>query len=159
MRGNFEKSLPLALEAAEDSPNNADLLATAGWVASFDREYDRSIQLLTSAIDHNPIYPSWYASFLARNHVFRGQAEKAVDWAGDGVKRAENGRRRAWVLVNLGFAYMEAGDADNARIATNEALELWPNMTIETLERAQPFQHEEDWRRFETAMRRNAVPD
>ena len=159
MQGNFDAALALALDAAESSPNNADLLATAGWVASFDREYDQSIQLLTSAIAHNPIYPSWYANFLSRNYVFKGDTDRAIEWAENGVNRSENDQRRAWALVNLVFAYMEAGNADNARIATNEALELWPNMTIETLERAQPFQHREDWQRFEYAMQRNAVPD
>ena len=159
MRGNYAEALTLAREAAEASPNNADLLATAGWVMSFDRQYDPSIQLLTSAMAHNPIYPSWYANFLSRNYTFKGMTGEAIRWAEDGVQRAENDRRKAWALVNLVFAYMEAGDVDNAGIAAHEALELWPTMTIETLERAQPFQHAEDWQRFEQAMRRNGVPD
>ncbi|MEM9104373.1 MAG: hypothetical protein AAGC96_01860 [Pseudomonadota bacterium] len=159
MLGNSVTALTLAQEAAEASPNNANLLATAGWVASFDRAYDRSNQYLRSAIAHNPIYPSWYANFLSRNHTFKGEIDKAIEWARDGVSRSENDRRKAWALVNLVFAYMEAGDTDNARIATNEALELWPNMTIETLEKAQPFQYEEDWQRFESALRKNGVPD
>ncbi|MCP4315171.1 MAG: tetratricopeptide repeat protein [Hyphomicrobiales bacterium] len=159
MDGNFGSALSLALAAVEASPNNSNLLATAGWVASFDRDYERSIRLLKSAIAHDPIYPSWYANFLSRSYVFQGQPERAIEWAEDGVNRSENDRRRAWALVNLAFAYEAAGQSEEARGSADEARALWPDISIATLERAQPFQHQEDWQIFASAMRANGIPE
>ncbi|MEX3007271.1 hypothetical protein [Hoeflea sp. TYP-13] len=159
MAGDFDSALSLAFTAAETSPNNANILATAGWVASFDRSYDRSIQLLKSAIAHNPIYPSWYANFLSRNYTFNGQYEEAIKWAKDGAENSENDRRRAWALVNLLFAYVQAGQSPDAKSTADEVLRLWPDISIETLKNAQPFQYEEDWETFASAMRENGIPE
>ena len=151
--GNYESALSLALSAARNSPNNSELLATAGWVASFDRDYDRSISLLKNAIALNPVYPSWYANFISRDYTFKGQHDDAIAWSKTGVERAENDHRRAWALVNQAFAYVEAGRTDEAAAAGAQALQAWPGISIDTLKRAQPFRFEEDWLRFERAMK------
>ncbi|MDA4848387.1 hypothetical protein [Hoeflea poritis] len=151
--GKYENALSLALSAARNSPNNSELLATAGWVASFDRDYDRSISLLKNAIALNPVYPSWYANFISRDFTFKGQFEEAIAWSKTGVERAENDHRRAWALVNQAFAYAEAGRTDDAEAAGAAALQAWPDISIDTLKKAQPFRFEEDWLKFEQAMR------
>ncbi|WP_419909874.1 hypothetical protein [Hoeflea sp.] len=151
--GRYETALSLALSAARNSPNNSEILATAGWVASFDRDYDRSISLLKNAIALNPAYPSWYANFISRNYTFKGQHEEAIAWSKTGIKHAENSHRRAWALVNQAFAYAEAGNVDEAKAAGAAARQAWPDISIETLEKAQPFRFEEDWSKFEAAMK------
>ncbi len=157
--GKYESALSLAISSARNSPNNSDLLATAGWVASFDRDYDRSISLLKNAISLNPVYPSWYANFISRDYTFLGEYDNAIAWSKTGVNRAENDHRRAWALVNQAFAYAEAGMTDEAKAAGAEALQAWPDMSIETLRRAQPFRHEEDWQKFERAMNTAGIGD
>ncbi|MEM6461205.1 MAG: hypothetical protein AAF724_04745 [Pseudomonadota bacterium] len=159
MTGDYSGALSNADAAAEASPNNSDILALSGWVNSFNRRYDRSITLLSNAIELNPIYPSWYANFLARDYTFKGEYEDAIKWARTGVGRAENDRRRAWALANLIFALSEAGEAEEAKSTADRALTLWPGMRVSNLGRAQPFQFEEDWQRFASAMRDNGIPE
>lgn len=157
--GRYDSALSLAHEAANASPNNSHLLATAGWISSFDRELERAISLLRSAVSLNPVYPSWYASFIARSYAFKGMHDAAIRWAQQGVSRSENSQRLGWTLLNLAFVYVEAGKTGKAKEAGSEALAAWPGVTMETLKRAQPFRYDEDWDRFASAMKTAGVLD
>ncbi len=91
--------------------------------------------------------------YLSRDYAFEGDADLAVQWAQDGVNRAEGDLRHASGLVNLVFAYSEAGRAKDAEGAAKEIPKPWPDISIDKLRKAQPFRYEEDWDRFASALK------
>ncbi len=148
----YDIAVSQALAAAEASPNNSDVQALAGWVLSFNRDYERATDLLYNAVALDPAYPGWYANYISRNAAFLGQFDEAFEWADRGVSRAQNDRQRAWALFSLVFARVEAGDLEAAEQAGAEARRAWPGLTLDTLKRAQPYRYDADWQRFVAAM-------
>lgn len=151
--GAYESAVSQALAAAETSPNNSEVQALAGWVLSFNRDYERATDLLLNAAALDPAYPSWFANYVSRNATFTERFSDALEWADTGVSRAKNDRQRAWALMSLIFARVENGQLDEARASGAEARRAWPGISLETVKRAQPFQYDADWARFAAAMR------
>ncbi len=157
--GRYEAAMEKTSSATELDPNNSFVLALAGFVASFNRQYDKSIELIDRAMLINPVYPSWYSLYLSRDYAFKGDVDQAVEWALDAVSRAENDNRRAWTLVNLAFVYDRAGRPEDAAAAAAEALALSPDLTISGIEDAQPYSNPEDWDQLTAALVRAGIPE
>ena len=156
--GRYDSAMANTSSATELDPNNSFVLALAGFVASFNRQYDKSIELIDRAMRINPVYPSWYSLYLSRDYIFKDETDQAVEWALDAVSRAENDNRRAWTLVNLAFVYDQAGRTADAQAAAREALTLMPELTIDGIKDAQPYSHQEDWDRLTAALVSAGIP-
>lgn len=63
------------------SPNDPDVLATAGWNLALIGDHKRARALLDQAIEHNPNHPAWYWGGLALSSLSSGDYSDAVKYA------------------------------------------------------------------------------
>ena len=158
LAGRYDQAVREGREASQLSPNNADVLARYASILFFSGEYDPSIRLMERATRLSPIYPSWYALYLSRNYAFKGDTEKALEAAKDGIARAENNRMRAIQNANLAFVYEEAGRHEDAKAAAKEVLKLEPDFRLGAYRNVQPFRDPENWTRMSKALLAAGIP-
>ncbi len=72
------------------SPNDPDILASAGWNLALAGEYARARALLTRATEHNPAHPAWYFGGLAVSALGAGDNRTALTFARQYSDRVED---------------------------------------------------------------------
>jgi TolB-like protein/Flp pilus assembly protein TadD len=127
-----EKGELARAEAAFDtalrlSPGSAEILTFyAAWASTFGKP-ERGAEIADQAIRLNPNYPMWAAGPFAWSYFHTGRHEDAARL----LERVppENYTRDRWA-VRAG-SYAALGRAEEARAAVRQALERFPELTIE----------------------------
>ena len=156
--GRYDKAIKSGLSATELAPNNADLLAVYGFFLFFVREYDESNLYFKQAMRIRPVYPSFYALYVSRNYAFKGQTKSAIKWGKRAVDRSESNIMKAINLINLAFAYYEAGRTTDAQKAVAEARVLAPHFSLHYYKQFLYFKFPEDWKRYADALKASGLP-
>jgi TolB-like protein len=117
---SFEGEASAALELA---PHNAEILAQLGSLTGFKGDWDRGVQLVTKAMNLNPISAGgWYQTTLHYDYYRKGQYQEAAD-----VVKSHPFQHMAETQFKYVAAYGQLGDRGRAREHWDRCAELEPN--------------------------------
>lgn len=108
------------------SPNNANVLANAGWAFAPIGKAEEAVQLVQRAIRLNPTVPDWYFGALGDSLLFSG---KAADAAAAHRKCVEGMPDHITCQLGLTAAYLETGKLEQATAQAREAMKINPSIT------------------------------
>jgi TolB-like protein/class 3 adenylate cyclase len=159
MQHRHENATALGSKAVSLAPNNSFIIAVQGMILFFTRQYDGAVRLFERAMRLSPAYPGWYPLWLSPAYVFKGNHERAIVVAEEGIARAKSDFIRAANHVRAAFAYADQGNVEKAKQEVKHVKEITPVLTLPFYRAIMHFEHEEDWQRFANAMRKAGLPD
>jgi TolB-like protein/class 3 adenylate cyclase len=126
-RGELARAKATFNTALNMSPGSAELLTFySGWASTFG-EPERGAEAADQAIRLNPNYPMWSNGFFARSYFMAGRYKDAVRVL-DRMP-PESYTKGRWVLRSGSYAALNR--ADEAQATVKQALERFPDLTIE----------------------------
>jgi adenylate cyclase len=137
--------------AVELNPNDADVLADAGYLSSYAGRAEEGIELASHAIRLNPHCPNYYHTQLGQI-LFDARKYK------DAITAIERAGSFETILSSLYLAASQAalGNDSKAKDAINRVLNIDPEATIKkwTLPRMAPYRDSEDVSHFSKNLRK-----
>ncbi|NWG72863.1 MAG: adenylate/guanylate cyclase domain-containing protein [Parvularculaceae bacterium] len=113
----FEGEAQSALNLA---PNNAEILVQLGTLIGFKGEWDRGVELVTKAMNLNPMSAAgWYHTLLHYDLYRKGQYQEAVD-----IVKSHPFQQMAETQYKYVAAYGQLGDRRKAREHWEKCIEL-----------------------------------
>jgi adenylate cyclase len=117
--------------------------------------FEEALNLVKSAMRHNPHYPSWYLEPLAMAYSLIGEHEKATA----SYKELLTLRRKARgnvlsALLGLAANYAVLGREDEARAYAKEILEVNPDFSLEQVRKMNLFQNPSHLKPFLEALQK-----
>ncbi|MFQ5995534.1 MAG: adenylate/guanylate cyclase domain-containing protein [Acidiferrobacterales bacterium] len=159
MRHRHESATALGSKAVSLAPNNSFIIAVQGMILFFTRQYDGAVRLFERAMRLSPAYPGWYPLWLSPAYVFKGNHERAIVVAEEGIARAKSNFIRAANHVRAAFAYADQGNVEKAKQEVEHVKEITPVLTLPFYRAIMHFEHEEDWQRVASALRSAGLPE
>ena len=117
-----------AAYALQLNPHDPLLLGNLGNWLAFSGRWDEGVALVKKAIALNPKgYPRWWHAAIGKDHYRKGDLREAL-----AEFKNMNLPEWWWNQVELAYTYGQLGDVENARMAANKLLELYPGFDLET---------------------------
>jgi TolB-like protein/Tfp pilus assembly protein PilF len=152
-RGEFARGKAAFETALRISPGSAEILTFfSGWASSFG-EPERGAAAADQAIRLNPNYPSWASALFAYAYFMAGRDQDALHTL-DG-QSPDSYTREGWIIRAATLAATD--QSDEARAALEEALEHYPDLTVEGMANAPGYSAAEH-QRFIESMRLAGFP-
>jgi tetratricopeptide (TPR) repeat protein len=126
--GRHEEALASAERAVALEPSQAEAHTALSFVLTFSGRHADSVAAIEMAIQLNPRLPAGDRIYAGLAFLLNDQPERAIEMLEGARAQAPNVDD---VHVMLAVAYTLAGRADEARIATAEAVRLSPNLCVE----------------------------
>lgn len=120
--GELDRAFAEGERAVDLNPNHSEVKAMVGMRLAHSGQWERGIGLVEEALAMNPAPPGWYYLPMSTNAFRQGEDETALDWA----KRIDL-PGFYWTHALCAAIYAELGWQDNARMAVERLLELYPN--------------------------------
>jgi adenylate cyclase len=117
--GAFRSATERTLEL---NPRDSNAMAMLGILMGYGGDWQRSVELTTTAMKLNPNHPGWYRFNIFFNEYRQGNYADALDIA----QRINMPEYWADPLAQV-LAHAELGNADEARVAAGNLLDVWPD--------------------------------
>lgn len=157
LNGDYDAALQGGYKAIALDPNYA---AAHTFLANFTfsvGDWDATIALVKSAVRLHPHHSARYLAPMARAYAMKGDYERAIGTAEEGLRRSDSDAVTGGFLCILAFAHVEAGRVDEARTRLAEAQRLYPR-TAATAGRSWLLKNPADRDRYVSALCRAALP-
>jgi len=159
-QSQYDKAIAEGQRAVALAPNvacNKALLARTMLLAG---RFEESMNLVKSAMRHNPHYPSWYLESLAMAYSVIGEHEKAIAT----YKELLNLRRNARGNIIISLAGLAAnctilGRENEARAYAAEILEVNPDFSLEWFRKINLFKDPSHLKPFLEALHKAGAPE
>ncbi|MGI9247829.1 MAG: hypothetical protein ACR2QI_02365 [Woeseiaceae bacterium] len=120
--GAFRAAAERTLEL---NPRDSNAMAMLGILMGYGGDWDRSVELTTSAMNLNPHHPGWYRFNIFFNEYRQGNYTKALEIA----QRINMPEYWADPLAQT-LAHAELGNATKAETAARNLLAVWPDFEV-----------------------------
>jgi adenylate cyclase len=159
-QGQYDKAIAEGQRAVALAPNvacNKALLARTMLLAG---KFEEALNLVKSAMRHNPHYPSWYLESLAMTYGVTGEHEKAIASFKELLNLRRNARGNT-IMPLLGLAANSAilGRENEAKAYAKEILGVNPDFSLEQFRKINPFKNPSHLKPFLEALRKVGIPD
>ncbi|MDO8354269.1 MAG: BTAD domain-containing putative transcriptional regulator, partial [Aestuariivirga sp.] len=145
-KAEFDKALRMA-------PNQFEIVAMyISWASTFG-EAERGADMVEEAISLNPNYPMWAARPFAFAYFMTGRYEEALKM----MDRIETRNLGTWLWPYRAGALASVGRSAEAKKAVEDALKLFPELTIEGTAN-EPGYNDAERRRLVETMRLAGFP-
>ena len=151
-----EAAIEAALRTVEVHPNYADGHATLAFVLSYSGRLDEALQALDRALQINPRSSGVYQGIEGRTLFLLGRYQEAVAVLEESVERNPGFDR---TRLHLAATYARLGRDDDASWAVAEALNINPQITLETERREALYSRQADIEHYIDALRLAGVPE
>jgi adenylate cyclase len=151
-----EAAIEAALRTVEVHPNYADGHATLAFVLSYSGRLDEALQALDRALQINPRSSGVYQGIEGRTLFLLGRYQEAVAVLEESVERNPGFDR---TRLHLAASYARLGRGDDASWAVEEALNINPQITLETERREALYSRQADIEHYIDALRLAGVPE
>jgi adenylate cyclase len=108
----------------------------------FSGQFQEAIQTMQKAMRLSPYYPAFYLISLGRSYAFVERHEEAIAAFSQLHARGQRGEFAADLgLTHLARVYAEMGQENEAKSFITAALNINPNLSLESLKLGQPFRN------------------
>ena len=157
---NFDKGIEYSQKAVAINPNDPVMLIILAYNMDFIGEFDESIALVKKAMRLSPYYPALYLFPLFRSYFLTGRYEEALAAAELLLERGRKGEvNPLYVHLTLAQAYIGVDKKDEARAQAAELLKIYPNFSLESWQKQQPYKNPAHWERLIEALRKAGFPE
>jgi adenylate cyclase len=127
MRHRPEEAIVDCQKAAIIAPNNAEVLALAGFAYAYSGQYEQALMYLDTSLRLSPIYPNWYMIVSGQIVLHSGSIEKAIEDLQRGIDLEPESTLVRYYLIN---ALITAGNLTKAKKVAQEIKALDPSFGI-----------------------------
>ena len=157
---NFDKGIEYSQKAVAINPNDPVMLIILAYNLDYTGEFDESIALVKKAMRLSPYYPALYLFPLFRSYFLTGRYEEALAAAELLLERGRKGEvNPLYVHLTLAQAYIGVDKKDEARAQAAELLKIYPNFSLESWQKQQPYKDPTHWERLIEALRKAGFPE
>lgn len=135
----FKECLQIIGEWTKLKSNAAGISGGLGFCLICAGEYERGYSMLSESIQLNPYYQWWFNAGLSIYHFQKKEFEDALYWA-EKIQR----QSILWELILKAAAYAELEKFNDARICTQELLQIIPNLIYSLEPIVGSFLHSEE---------------
>ena len=157
MGGRHADGEALTDRALQLNPNYAWGWFFSGWIKAVSGEPDVAIERSTKALQLSPHDPHRYSFELtiATAHFIAGRYAEALDQA-EKASRMQPDRFSTLSFRAASLAHLER--LEEARVCVRRLMDLEPDIRLARLRSRFPIKHDEDYARWEEALRRAGLP-
>ena len=153
----YDEAIARAEKAIALGPNNAAVYAHAGWYLLFVGRFEEAVLAINKATRLQPHYPWWYKSWLAQAYFQLGRYEDLLAVSNELFERSRKAEGSA--LQYMACSCLKLGREEEARAYAKEALELFPNLSLEGHRRWFLFKDPDHLERWLDCMRKVGIPE
>jgi adenylate cyclase len=122
--------------------------------------FEESIFHTKKAMRLDPYYPTWYLNILGLAYCMAEEYEKAIPLAKKGLERAETEGSQIGPHYNvLMHALVGLGKLNEARAQADAFLKIYPEWSLQDLQKVLFFKNPKDLERHLAALRKAGIPD
>jgi adenylate cyclase len=151
----FDDALVDAQRALDNRPMCSGPRAGLAFAQLYTGDYASAIRNARSAVELNPIYPSWYLYLMAAAEHFGGHSEQALAELDQVLASSP---RQIFARGIRIAALVALGRLDEARSEAAVVLRERPDFTVERFAATQPFRDAGQTERYAAALRAAGLP-
>jgi adenylate cyclase len=159
MQGQFEQAIAVGERAIALGPSYDLPIFLLSFTIHYAGRFEESIALTKKAMRLNPYYPPYYISTLADSYFLTGRYEEALEARKEILERAEKGEYPPFFAhLELVAPYMELGREEEARAHAVQALEMYPQFSLEYYRKMLPYKDPAHVERLLSPLRKAGLP-
>ncbi len=142
---DYQKSLAEGRRAVALGPSDALSHIVLAQVLRFTGQFSQALAQAQRGVRLSPYCPPWYLDVLGSCYRMAGRLKEALRVFKELQARSRRGQfNRLWPHLHLADVYMALGDKKKAAGQVAQALQLDPELTLERIGRALPYQNPKD---------------
>ncbi len=156
LRDEHEEAIACVRQAVDLAPSDAHSVAFLAMLYMYAGEYEKSIATLTFAMRLCPQYPSWYTYYMAFNHLWTDDFDRALE-CGDLYMRQEPDEPFAFSLMAIILAFHDRKKEAARMIA--KLRERFPDFGMTEMRMSQRYRERAKLEKVIKALREAGLPD
>ena len=157
---NFDEAIKYSEKAVDINPNDPHMLFILASTLGYTGKFDESIALVKKAMRLSPYYPAIYLIPLIQSYFLTGRYEEALAASKLLLERGRKGEvSPLYVHLILAQAYIGVDKKDEARAQAAELLKIYPNFSLESWQKRQPYKDPAHSERLTEALRKAGLPE
>ena len=157
---NFDEAIKYSERAVDINPNDPHMLFILATTLNYTGKFDESIVLINKAMRLSPYYPAIYLFPLIQSYFLTERYEEALAASKLLLERGQKGEVSPLYLhLILALAYIGVDKKDEARAQAAELLKIYPNFSLESLQKREPYKDPAHLERLIEAFRKAGLPE